>query len=261
MQGSIAVAVQGSTILSILGSNIVLDTAGALIIQAGAEFSAEAEAYGFSGSLLATVGGVAATAANELAINAGIGADNTITAANLDLCHKFRFAGQGGSYRGGGSLVVGANATESRAINNSHVQASIGASEFNISGNMNVRAASGIQQEAVSTGVTLGGLLAMGENIARAEANPIATVMIQNGITGTIAGLLDIDAININQMYAYSVAGNGGTVSVNAATANVSNNSQTKINLGGGSGSEYLRSAACLPMPSIGSGLDPTLTV
>lgn len=65
--------------------------------------------------------------------------------------------------------------------------------------------------------------------------------MIQNGITGTIAGLLDIDAININQMYAYSVAGNGGTVSVNAATANVSNNSQTKINLGGGSGSEYLR--------------------
>ncbi|MFX7329247.1 hypothetical protein ABTI69_20890, partial [Acinetobacter baumannii] len=74
----------------------------------------------------------------------------------------------------GGSLLVGANGSDSWAGSTALVNATVGGNNsFAISGSTSLNASNQTRQTAETSGVTIGGLLAIGANLASANAGSV----------------------------------------------------------------------------------------
>jgi hypothetical protein len=250
VQGTVAEATEESAVTALLGEKLTLEVENASIL-AEAKPDVKAEAYGYNGGLVASVGTVVANATAKPLVTASIGRNNMIKATDFALtAANLGSALEAIAVAGGGSLGVAANATESKALHQSKVMTLVDASTFMISGqmiddemtggNMNVKALNNMGQKATAGGVTLGGLVAAGGNVAQVKSETETHVKLANGIKGTITGHLAVDATGTDQLSAEAISGSGGIFTGHAAVAGVSKNNRTWVDLGGGGGNDYL---------------------
>lgn len=244
LQGTVAEATEESAVIALLGEKLTLEAENASIL-AEAKPEVKAEAYGYNGALVASVGAVVATATAKPLVTAGVGRNNTIKATDFSItAANWGSALEAKAVAGGGSLGLATNATESTALHQSKVMTLLDASTFMISGkmidgkmtggNMNVKAINTMEQKATAGGVTLGGLMAAGGNVAQVRSETETHVKLANGIKGTITGQLAVDAAGTDQLTAEAISGSGGILSGQAAVAGVSKNNRTWVELGGG---------------------------
>lgn len=208
-----------------------------------------ASASGYNGSLAMSIGVSLAEATAATRSYATMGRNNSITAGSLSLNAATLLPTLGEtaySYANatGGSLLVGANGSDSRAGSTALVNATVGGSNsFAISGSTSLTASNQTRQTAETSGVTIGGLLAIGANLASAGANSTTLASIDNGNTGSVGSALSVLATGHDQTYADAEAGSGGIIAGAAAVASTRNVSSTQALLGGGTSTAALSTA------------------
>jgi filamentous hemagglutinin family protein len=205
-----------------------------------------AEARGFNGALTVAIGVSLARATSGTQSYATLGSNNRITAGNLSLSAATLLPGAADTAHAyanatGGALLGGANGSSATAAGQSLVNAVIGASNvFTVSDSTTVSASNRTRQSAQVSGVTLGGLLAVGANIANANAGSVTLADIANGNTGTVGDALSVVATGHDETYATAKAGSGGLVAGAVAEARTRNASDTQALLGGGTAASAL---------------------
>lgn len=208
-----------------------------------------ARAEGYNGSLAVSIGVSLAEASAATQSYATMGRNNSITAGSLSLNAATLLPTLGEtaySYANatGGSLLVGANGSDSWAGSTSLVNATVGGSNsFAISGSTSLTASNQTRQTAETSGVTIGGLLAIGANLASASAGSVTLASIDNGNTGSVGSALSVLATGHDQTYADAEAGSGGIIAGAAAVASTRNLSNTQALLGGGTSTAALSTA------------------
>ncbi|MDY0056584.1 MAG: leukotoxin LktA family filamentous adhesin [Methyloversatilis sp.] len=205
-----------------------------------------ARAEGYNGSLAVSIGVSLAQASAATQSYATMGRNNSITAGSLSLNAATLLPTLGEtaySYANatGGSLLVGANGSDSVATSTALVNATVGGSNsFTISGSTRLTASNQTRQTAQTSGVTIGGLLAIGANLASARADSTTLASIDNGNTGNVGSTLSVLATGHDQTYADAEAGSGGIIAGAAAVASTRNKSNTRALLGGGNATTAL---------------------
>jgi filamentous hemagglutinin family protein len=205
-----------------------------------------ASAAGYNGSLAVSIGVSLAEATAATQSYATMGRNNSITAGSLSLNAATLLPTLGEtaySYANatGGSLLVGANGSDSVATSTALVNATVGGSNsFAISGSTSLTASNQTRQTAQTSGVTIGGLLAIGANLASARADSTTLASIDNGNTGSVGSTLSVLATGHDQTYADAEAGSGGIIAGAAAVASTRNKSDTRALLGGGNATTAL---------------------
>ncbi|MBC7727360.1 MAG: hypothetical protein H7242_07045, partial [Microbacteriaceae bacterium] len=128
----------------------------------------------------------------------------------------------------GGGVLLGANATYVKSENKASTTASIGNDTLLPDGVVDLHANHAAKQQAESFGVTVGGLMAVGANTAEVVTSASSTATLGNVKTNA-SRLADIDvaAQGLDKSTAKAVAGGGGLVSGQAATATVTDTSST----------------------------------
>jgi hypothetical protein len=141
-----------------------------------------------------------------------------------------KLSGNAEAFGAGGGLLVGLNATTSKAYNNGQVTSYIGdQSSLVVAGTAKINAGSNISQKAEVDGYN-GGLLAAGFNQAEANTGEIKTqAYLGQGINinGTAFSLY---AGSTTNNFADATSGSGGLISGAAAQANTTDNSVTTVN-------------------------------
>ncbi|WBY02171.1 leukotoxin LktA family filamentous adhesin [Ramlibacter tataouinensis] len=227
--GSVAARLGG--VINAAGGNVRVDAAYTA--------ASSARAQGYSGALYAGIGVSSASAVNTLAVDAGVNAGSTITARSLTTDASSR-VGTGPTAKaeaiaGAGGGLVGIAATDARASHKATVGSEVGdnvtvaLSDDAESGSLVVTAANDSRQSASVTGVSVGGLLAIGANTALAEAGSSdgnrtsTTARIGSGVKGDAGANLVMRASGHDDNYASAVAGSGGAIAGQAAHARTRN--------------------------------------
>ncbi|MDP3454658.1 leukotoxin LktA family filamentous adhesin, partial [Methyloversatilis sp.] len=222
----------------------------AVSVTANSTPQVSAVARGYNGSLAVSIGVSLAEASASTQSFATVGRYNSITAGALSLNAATLLPNVGTSVGNsaysyanatGGSLLVSANGSDSRALGNALVNATMGTgNELDITDSTSLTASNLTRQTAVTSGVTLGGLLALGGNEAYAVAGSVTLASIDNGNTGTVGDALSVVATGHDETSADAAAGSGGIIAGAAALASTRNLSDTQALLGGGTASAAL---------------------
>ena len=189
-------------------------TAEGVGVSGGVQIGASVALAKLGGSTEAKVGeNVVFDAGSTLSVIASESGDNSLTAT--------------GSASGGGALV-GANATVAQTRNSASTTATIGDGTLLPDGFVVLHASHAATQHADSSGVTVGGLLAVGANTSDAKTTASASATLGNVKTSAgRLGDLDVAAQGVDTTTAKAVAGGGGLISGQAATALVTDNTST----------------------------------
>lgn len=246
--GSDARATDSGTSKAFLGNAVTVSGPSAAVsVKAGAEPNAFARAEGYSAAVFGSIGVSIAQATATPTVEASIGSGGSITAATLEVNAANRVPGGGNTadseaVASGGAALVGANGSESTAQSSANVSATIGNNtQLAIGQATTVTAAGNTKEEASASGVTVGGLLAVGVNVANARANnTVTTARVGSGVTGNAGATLSVTATGGDDTFAESMAGTGGLLAGGAALANTRNNSTTVAELGGGTSGSAL---------------------
>ncbi|WP_439538023.1 beta strand repeat-containing protein [Methyloversatilis sp.] len=228
-----------------VADRVTINGAGSAVsVTANSTPQVSAVARGYNGSLAVSIGVSLAEASASTQSFATVGRYNNITAGALSLnaATLLPIVGNGVgnsaySYANatGGSLLVSANGSDSRARGNALVNATMGtANALAITDSTSLTASNLTRQTAVTNGVTLGGLLALGGNQAYAVAGSVTLASIDNGNTGTVGDALSVVATGHDETSADAAAGSGGIIAGAAALASTRNLSDTQALLGGG---------------------------
>lgn len=234
--GADAKASMTATVAATTGSQIDVVLTDDMVVQATSTVGVDAESFGVSVGAGA-VGASLATATSAANVQAQVGSQAAITAADLDVKAQ-RLVGSTPTARASatgaaGGLLLGANATMARADAGGRAEAGVGASStLNVSGTTEVVAENRSLQTAVSTGVSVG-FVAVGANFASANAGSTTQASLGDDVR-VIGHTLDVQAISDDANYAYSKAGSGGVVSAPFSEASTSNTSQTFVRTGAG---------------------------
>ncbi|MCQ9378541.1 leukotoxin LktA family filamentous adhesin [Methyloversatilis sp. XJ19-49] len=222
----------------------------AVSVTANSTPQVSAVARGYNGSLAVSIGVSLAEASASTQSYATVGRYNSITAGALSLNAATLLPSVGTSVghsaysyanATGGSLLVGANGSDSYAGGTSLVNATMGTGNvLAIADSTSLTASNRTRQTAVTSGVTLGGLLALGANLADAVAGSITLASIDNGNTGTVGDALSVVATGHDETSADAEAGSGGIIAGAAAVASTRNLSDTQALLGGGAAGDAL---------------------
>ena len=148
--------------------------------------------------------------------------------------------GQFHRHRGRGRVLAGANATSSSATDTGAVMATTGSvnltigSATNANGNVTIQANNQSVQSAQATGVAVGGILAIGIDIAQASSGVNTSAQLGAGTITNITGTLAVLASGSDTNDVSSTAGSGGVIAGDAAIGNTSDTSTVMANLAGG---------------------------
>ncbi|HEY9193651.1 MAG TPA: leukotoxin LktA family filamentous adhesin, partial [Methyloversatilis sp.] len=249
--GSEATASASGTASAGIADRVTVNAPGSAVsVAARSTPQVSAVARGYNGSLAVSIGVSLAQATAATQSFATVGRHNGITAGSLSLNAATLLPGLANtaySYANatGGSLLVGANGSNSVAGSNARVNATIGGDNtFDIGNATSVTASNQTRQTAETSGVTFGGLLALGANLASSGAESVTLASIDNNNTGTVGAALTVLATGDDRTYADAVAGSGGVIGGAAASASTRNLSDTQALLGGGTATDALRTAA-----------------
>jgi hypothetical protein len=234
-----------------VADRVTIKGAGSAVsVTANSTPKVSAVARGYNGSLALSIGVSLAAASASTQSFATVGRYNSITAGALSLNAATLLPSVGTivgnsaySYANatGGSLLVGANGSDSYAGGSSLVSATMGTGNvLTIADSTSLTASNRTRQTAVTSGVTIGGLLALGANLADAVAGSVTLASIDNGNTGTVGDALSVVATGHDETSADAEAGSGGIIAGAAAVASTRNLSDTQALLGGGSAGDAL---------------------
>jgi filamentous hemagglutinin family protein len=238
--GADASATDTSTVNARIGDSVTVNGSGAPVaVTAGAEPKTFARAEGYNGALLGSVGVSLAAASANPTVSASVGSGSTLTAGSLSVSGTTRVPVASDSARAeaiasGGAALLGVNATSGRAQSTANTSALIGSNAtLTIGMGTTVQATGSTRQYASAGGVTVGGLLAIGANIANASSNSTTRADVGDMIKATGASFT-ADATGTDTNNAQASAGAGGVISGAAAAANTSSTSTTAARTGSG---------------------------
>ncbi|WP_186426542.1 leukotoxin LktA family filamentous adhesin [Cupriavidus metallidurans] len=226
-------------------ANATVQAGGTASVVATTAPQTQARAEGYNGAVYAAIGASVAKATAATTANAAI-MGSSIVADGVDVrAATMRTAGSQNAdafaRATGGAGLVGANATDADALTKTASHATIGGNTVLLVNNATlVSASSDTGTHANANGVTVGGVLAVGANIAQADANTDTTATIENGVTGQAGATLTVQAIGTDETTAQAMSGSGGLISGAAAVADTRNQSHTTAALGGGTSSQAL---------------------
>jgi filamentous hemagglutinin family protein len=229
--GATGLASDTAAVTAQVGGGTVTAGSGGLNLTATDTPNVDAQGIGVSVGAL-SVGASVATATAAPTVSAKIADSTNLTGsgavsvlASSDVPDGDT-AANANTMAGAGGTLVGANASVSTASDNATVTASIGNNVTLTSADISIAAVNNSNQTASTTGVGLG-WYAAGANTAVANANGSTTASLGTGATGSRAGKLDILATGTDQNFSGAMAGTGGVVAGNAATATTSDTSTT----------------------------------
>lgn len=234
--GADAKASMTATVAATTGTQIDVVLTDDMVVQATSTVGVDAESFGVSVGAGA-VGASLATATSAANVQAQVGDQAAITAADLDVRAE-RLVGSTPTARAratgaAGGLLLGANATVARADAGGRAEAGVGASStLNVSGTTEVVAENRSLQAASSEGISAG-IVAVGANFATANASSTTQASLGDNVR-VVGQTLDVRANSDDANYAYSIAGSGGVVSAPFSEATTSNSSQTFARTGSG---------------------------
>ena len=247
--GAGAGAAVTSTVDAELGASTKAILSGALTISATGSAGSRADAYGVSAGAEA-VGVSAAVADTSSTVTAAVGAGSqvaasamsltaqeevsTLRADPLDATSALINASAGSTAATGG--LVGLNGSTSTALFTGTITSNVGAgSNLAVTGTVSLQALDGTRQNAYATGV-VGGLLALGEDIASAGSTTTTQATLGSLATVT-AGALTLNADGTDNNFAEAISGSGGVIAGSAAEALTFNTSTTYAGTGSGDSS------------------------
>lgn len=242
--GAGATATDDGTVSAGLHASTV-DAGGAVALAATAAPETAARAEGYNGAIYGAVGAsvahaLASTQASATVRGGSLAAGSLSLDAATVLNNGARSA-DATALASGGAGLVGVNATEAKARGEAVTTAAIvDGTTLDIGNGTRVSALGNSSQYAESGGITIGGILAIGANTARAEADSQTTATLQNGVNGQAGHTLAVTANGTDETIAKSTAGSGGLISGAAAVADTSNHSTTTATLGGGTAGSAL---------------------
>jgi len=229
--GAVASAQTNPTVSAYLGDGANITTGNSVVIDANAEVAADATSRGYSAAIAGAVGVSSSTAEASPHVNAYVGVGSTIHTGNLTISARQSRPtdkNSAAAYASGGSggLLLGVNATLSKAFNKGHIQAYVGDdSSLTVSGATTIKAHTDSRQYGRADGFA-GGLLAVGANVATADSDTVITSYLGSRVTLS-GGELIIEAGGENDNFASGVAGSGALIAGSAVEALTINRSLT----------------------------------
>ncbi len=256
LDGSVATATDDATAASSLDGGTITDPGGTVTVSGLGSDAASATASGGAVALTGAAGASIATATVGTPgsngappppnVTADINSGAKVTAGSLDLWAKSAQPvvppGPGGVTEQAppvsatadgisGALLVGANASSASATNDSGAVASAENSTLTITGAIDVEGVVMTDQTASASGVSLGGVLALGANMATASSDTTTEATFLD--MGTVsAGQLTLNANGSDANSAGVIAGSGAAFSGSAASGKTSSTANTVASIG-----------------------------
>lgn len=211
-------------------------TNGDVTVTATAKSDVKAEAFGVGVAYVAQMGVSVANATASNRVYAGTGSGVSITADQLDIAAKTLVGDSGYSayanaVAGGGALYGSINAASANARNTSSIEASMVGGTVAVNG-LGVKGQYAGRENAVATGVSIGGLLAVGAAVSEATSDVSVAAKIDDAVSGTIRDTLQVLATTDSENYADSTAGAGGLIAGAGAGATTRGTSRVGAELG-----------------------------
>lgn len=136
---------------------------------------------------------------------------------------------------GSGGILADVNAAVSSAASSGMVQAYTGKNVTLTGGDVTIAATNSSDQSASSTGVAVGGVLAIGIDVATASSAVDTSAQMGSGGSTMLTGTLSVIANGTDENDVTAVAGSGGIIAGHAVEGTTSDNSTVSSGLGGGS--------------------------
>src|SRR5699024_5397334 len=232
--GVVATARQASQVDANIGSGSKVDAGddGRVSVKATADTDASAEALGVNIGGVASLGAAVADTKSTTTVNATV-TDADITAGEMSVNAGALATDEllAKSTAGTGAGLIGANATVATAASDNHVEAVVDhASTLDVTGEVAVNAANVSHQRAYTTGITVGGLLALGANVSDASSDATTLARLDAQFDRT-AGTVNVDALGDDTNFAKAISGSGGVIdgSVVSATTDTQADTQALI--------------------------------
>ncbi|WP_374407793.1 beta strand repeat-containing protein [Hydrogenophaga sp.] len=233
--GADAKATVDSSVKAFVDDGTQVKTSGTTTVSATgtAQTRAEAKGVNIGGG---SVGASLATARSNADIEARVGAGSSLQASTIDISAN-RLIGSAptavaSALGASGGVLFGINATEAQARSTGTTRATV-EENTTFSGATTVEAESHTTQVASGVGISVGGFLAVGADIARATSDTTteATLGDDAKVTGTS---LAVRAEGNDTNYAHGIAGSGGLVSAPFSLVETGTTSHTTASTGGG---------------------------
>lgn len=236
--GTVSTATVDPSVIASVGPGSQIKAQGDVLVSANAASSARADSIGINVSAGASLGASVALATASPTIVASLGSDTVVDAGSLSILATQSLPTSGRSAYAAatgasGGLLLGANATFSRARNTGEVQALVGHdSTLDIAGVATVSAANVNSQLSDVAGLS-GGLIAIGANFAHAESETLTEAVLGDQVkvtAQTLQVLADGDITN----HAHGISGSGGLASVPFSEASTSTTTHSYARTGSG---------------------------
>jgi hypothetical protein len=227
-------AVDGN-ITSSIGDGSMLNVTGAVAVNATSTPHASASAFGLNIAGEGSVGATIASATVGGMTTSDLGNNVVISAASLTVDAQRSTSTQSSATGGSGGVLIGTQATQSTASTDGTVLATTGTGVFLPDGDVTIEAISKSNQAPSSTGVAVGGVLAVG--LDESDADSAVTTVAQLGAGAmthdTRGGNLTVLATGTDTNDPAAIGGSGGFVAVDAAIGKTTDNSTVTAALGG----------------------------
>jgi hypothetical protein len=236
---NIATAAVTSEVTADIGSGAIITAGGKVTVDAQATPKSVAATSGVNAGG-AAVGGSSAMAESSPVIEAFVGHGASVTATDLDITASRKVPGSGVSANASasgssGGLLIGANATVSRASGNGSAAAYADTdSILDISGSATIAADFDSVQRSTANGKAFG-IVAVGGNYAMADSSSTVSAYLADGVTAT-GGAFSISAGGTEDNRASAISGTGGVVSVSASEAYTTSSNTTLASVGAKNG-------------------------
>jgi hypothetical protein len=234
-QDSSADANTSPNISAYLGDGASVNVTGAATVVATNTPRADATAFGVGVGALGDVTAAISNANVDGTTSSYLGNNATVSADSLTLDAQRTATTQSSSTAGSGSVLVGIDAAVSTAESAGTVKATTGTGVFLPDGDVTIKATSKSNQSADTTGVAVGGLLAIGVDVANANSNVTTLAQLGAGALTHVgrAGDLTVQATGTDTNDVASTAGSGGLLAGDAAIGNTNDTSTVSAGLGG----------------------------
>ncbi len=227
------------TVQSSVGSNAAITTTGAFGVTA--TDTPDVNAKSFGAAIAATVGvGAAISMANASGTTSSdLGAGDTIWASSIQVFAERSHdpsndpTAQSSATAGAGGVLAAANATSSQATSDGTVEAYTGSSVVLIGDGVSIQATNQSLQSSSATGVAVGGLLAIGADVAQATSAVNTSAQLGTGSTVMVSGTLAVIATGTDENDASTTAGSGGLIAGDAAVGQTGDTSTVSPTIAG----------------------------
>ncbi len=222
-----------------VGNNAAITTTGAVQVTAQDTPNVSSKAFGATIALSVGVGAAISQANASGTTSSNLGQGDAISAASIDVSASRNEdanndpTAQSSATAGAGGVLAGVNATSSQATAGGTVEAGTGSSVVLRAGAASIQATNQSLQAANSTGVAVGGLLAIGADVSSASSDVTTSASLGTGANVVVAGTLGVLATGTDENDASTTAGSGGLIAGDASVGKSSDTSTVSTTVAG----------------------------